>query len=721
MWQSRRMMFAGLAALAAAISPSSEAAPVTGNDHSPLFSPAELRAAGTQRVFKGDANEAAFLLGGIGTGNVSVGARGDLRDWELTHHPDKGHKLPWSYFAIYTRAADGTTRTKVLESRIQPPHSGGSGYGAERQAGLPRFASSTMRGEYPFVWVTLRDPDMPVQVELEAFTPFVPLDADASGIPATVLRYKVRNTSSGRVSATVAGSLANEACAHGIDKATHDFRTSDGLAGLWYKCPDIGERLKCGSMALVAREGNRITHKREWLRGGWWDGAHDYWDDLAGDGQLDPESRYVSKEQPGPHGSRVGGLGIMNDLGPGEEKVFEFILAWHFPKRPRGWWEKKCEKTSEPCECIMDNYYATRFTDAWNAASHLNRNLADLEAKSRTFHKALFEATLPAYVIDALASNITVIRSSTCFRVADGTFFAWEGCHDKVGCCDGTCTHVWNYAQTLAFLFPELERSIRRVEFNLETDADGKMAFRSRRGFGVPDDSWKHHAAADGQLGTIIRLYRDWKLSGDTEFLRSVWPGASRALDYAFKHWDSDGDCVLDSQQHNTYDIEFYGPNSLVNSMFLGALKAGAAMAEAVGDQDHATTYAQALEKSAPLMDQMLWGGEYYIQQLANVTSTATSTAEDACRISCSGSCARMWQGWGTCCRRSTWARRWSRCSGTTCGGVSRITRACSAPTRSTTRRGCCSARGRMAAGRVCRSCTPTRCGPGSSTRWRRT
>jgi uncharacterized protein (DUF608 family) len=168
----------------------------------------------------------------------------------------------------------------------------------------------------------------------------------------------------------------------------------------------------------------------------------------------------------------------------------------------------------------------------------------------------------------------------------------------------------------MAFLFPSLERDFRLTEFNVETDPDGRMAFRTMRLFGGEHD---HYPAADGQMGCIIRLYRDWKLSGDTEFLKQVWDNAKKALEFAFTYWDSDGDFVLDSQQHNTYDIEFYGPNSLVNSMFFGALKAGAEMAEALGDTESAEKYRKALELGSARMDEMLWNGEYYIQALDNV------------------------------------------------------------------------------------------------------
>lgn len=604
-----------LCACAAGVS-SSAGAPAGGAEKLP-FSPEQLRRMGAQRTFPGDAAAAAFLLGGIGTGNVSVGARGELRDWEIMHHPQKRRTLPWTFFAIRTQADDGTSTARVLESRVQPPFTDWGGTAADRASGLPRFESSVMKGEYPFVEVDLKDATLPVAVQLEAFTPFVPLDADASGIPAAVLRYKVRNTSQSPLDVSVAGSLANEACDHDREHTLHDVRREGDRVGLYYSCSEEGkDRLRCGSMALLA-SGGKVSHKREWLRGGWWDGAQDFWDDFCSDGSLEAESKYVARDAGSPHGPRVGSLAVSQSLAPGEEKTFEFILSWHYPNRPRGWWEKKGEPTSSTRELLVRNYYATRYKDAWDVASSLQKQLPDLEKKSRDFHDALFGSSLPADVIDALASNITVIRSQTCFRIEDGTFFGWEGCQDGWGSCDGTCTHVWNYAQTMAFLFPELERSSRRIEFNTETDEEGRMAFRNRRTFNDP--AWTHHPAADGQLGTIVRLYREWKLSGDTEFLRSVWPGATRALDFAFKHWDSDGDFVLDSQQHNTYDIEFYGPNSHINSVFFAALKAGAEMAEAMGEPERAERYRKAFEQGSERMDKMLWDGDYYVQRIADV------------------------------------------------------------------------------------------------------
>ncbi len=178
------------------------------------------------RVLGPNAVAAAFPLGGIGTGNVSLGARGELRDWELTGEPAKGATLPFSFFALQIDPGAGDPIARVLQSRLQPPHSGDQGYYAGELAGLPRLASSRMRGEYPFVWIDFDDDTLPVSVSLEAFTPLVPLDADDSAYPAAVLRYRVQNDSGAPLDVSIAGSLANPVGETGYD--VFHFPTFDG-------------------------------------------------------------------------------------------------------------------------------------------------------------------------------------------------------------------------------------------------------------------------------------------------------------------------------------------------------------------------------------------------------------------------------------------------------------------------------------------------------------
>lgn len=584
------------------------------------------RPAGT-RVLGPDATVAAFPLGGIGTGNVSVGTRGDLRDWELANRPDKGVRLPFTFFAIRAGRPGIEAVTKVLESQLPGPHEGDQGYDAGRLAGLPRLRDSRMRGEYPLLSIDFSDDDLGVDVALTAFTPLVPLDSDASGIPGAILRYRVTNPGSVGVDVTIVGSLANPVGIIGRNvfhfpeysgQPSNAWVDEPGLRGIRYGSDLDPDSLHHGTVVLATTDPS-TTAKPQWLSGFWQDGVQVFWDDLRTDGRLDVETEFSLDSPPYPDWFtrlRVGSLGIVHHLDPGETRDFEFVLTWHFPNRPRAW-QGNINLDNTNADQVVRNHYATAYPDAWAVARHLTTHLPDLERHTRDFHRTLFGSTLPPEVIDAVSATLVVLRSTTCVRLDGGTFAAWEGSFDHSGSCEGTCTHVWNYAQSAAFLFPDLERDARRTEFTRETREDGRMNFRANSMFG--NAAWDFHPAVDGQLGAVIRLYREWRFSGDDTFLEACWPGAKRAVDFAFSNWDSDGDDVLDSQQHNTYDIEFYGANSLANSMFFAALTAAAVLADRMGDPHAADRYRQAAERGAARMDAQLFNGEYYEQKLDDV------------------------------------------------------------------------------------------------------
>ncbi len=608
------------------------------------------------RDFPGDASQVAFPLGGIGTGNVSIGSRGQLKDWEIFNRPGKGTYLPYSFFAIWAQPEGRKAEARVLESRLNPPYSRATGFFPGEVAGLPRLHSSHLKGEYPFVWVQFEDNSLAVEVNLEAFTPLIPLNSEDSGIPGAVLRYRVVNPGPRPVQVTIVGSLSNAVGFDGYDhlgnlkllkRGENRYREEDQLKGIYLSCPGLSSRhLKYGSMALLTVAPD-ITTKVSWLKGGWWDGIHDFWHDFSEDGRLEPASSF-SAPQSNLHSANkmeTGSLGICKKVEPGCEETFEFFLTWHFPNRINNWYDIKdlrflfdreeviriVKSTSLKQKLrfawhtftgkVRKNYYSTLFNDAWEVGLYLYDKLEHLESKTRDFHRALFNSTLPSYVLEALASNISVLRSPTCFRLEDGIFLAFEGSLDNLGSCPGNCTHVWNYAQTAAFLFPDLERSMRRTEFALETDEDGKMNFRTMRVFDQNNSNVDGFPAVDGQLGSFVRLYRDWKISGDDNLVKELWPKASLALEYAFRQWDQDGDLVLEAKQHNTYDIDFYGPNSLSGSLFCAALKAASEMAAYLGYKEEARRYHQASKKSMERLDSLLWDGDYYVQKLDDIES----------------------------------------------------------------------------------------------------
>ena len=360
-----------------------------------------LYSTGYQHVFKSDASKVAFLLGGIGTGNVSIGARGELRDWEVFNRPGIGNYLPYSFFAIWAKAKNSKAVAKVLESKLQPPYSESAhGFNPLQVGGLPRLDSSTMREEYPFVWIDFEDEELPVKLSLEAFTPFIPLNADDSGIPAAIIRYKVTNTTNSLVQISIAGSLSNQQhqanlisslpdpwAFGGVGGARNEYREEGDMKGLSYLSPQFDpSHLKYGNMALMTTA-ERVNIKH-WAEGIFIDGVQDFWDDFCSDGKLEREpstapetSRsFYSRAKPI---LKASSLVICHDLHPGETKQFEFFLTWYFPNRVKSWHEDSCSGQSNPP--MARNYYSKLFTDAWGAGKYLIANLQRLEKGSRDF------------------------------------------------------------------------------------------------------------------------------------------------------------------------------------------------------------------------------------------------------------------------------------------------------------------------------------------------
>jgi len=564
------------------------------------------------RVFTGrQLKMIAFPLGGVAAGAVSLGGRGQLRDWEIFNKPDKGAAPAYAFPSIWAKAGAAKPVARVLESRFQPPYEGSSGLGSNNAPGLVRLASSTFTGEFPLARVDFQDSALPVRVSLVAFSPFIPHEPDDSGLPVAILRYRVTNP--GRVAAKVgiAWSIDNPTGRTQTDTRVNEHRQTANLEGLLMTSPDLPETdpLK-GSFALCvmgagAGDGeSRVTWLRGWERGAWWNSPMLFWDDFSEDGELGPEPAARNG---------VGALCLQRTIAPGAAGDYTFLLAWHFPNRtPRrcGWTAPKGDE-----DTVIGNYYTKRFASAWDAAEYTAQNLPRLEKQTRAFAAALRGSTVPGAVKEAASANLSTLVATTSFRTADGEFHGFEGVNDKAGCCYGSCTHVWNYETSTPYLFPSYARSLRAASFGYDLDDAGAIHFRQKLPSGKERSGF---AAADGQMGQIMHAYLDFALSGDTEWLRGIWPRVKKALEFAWVPggWDADRDGVLEGVQHNTYDVEFYGPNPMCGIYYLGALRAGEEMARAAGDDGAAAEYRRLFESGRKWTDANLFNGEYYVQQI---------------------------------------------------------------------------------------------------------
>ncbi len=554
----------------------------------------------------------AFPLGGVGAGAIALGGRGQLRDWEIFNRSEKGRSPQYAFPAIWVQAGTARPVAHVLESRILPPYEGRDGLGAQNAPGLSRLAGATFTGEYPLARIDFRDARLPVRVRLEAFSPFVPHDAEDSGLPVAILRYRVSNPGKTAAKVSIAFAIDNPVMAEGPGaNATNaarvnEFKEAEGLAGLFMRNPGLeASAPRAGSFALAVLNpaGGHVSHLTGWPKARWWTSPLLYWDDFTADGELGPET--------GPRDA-VGSLCLRRQIAPGGEAEFAFVLAWHFPNRTPA--RMNWSSDAGHGDTVIGNHYCRRFPDAWQAAGHAARKLPGLEQRMRQFLTAIRETTLPDAVKEAAMANVSTLAATTCFRTADGRFFGWEGS----GCCHGNCDHVWNYESTTHFLFPAMARSMRETHLEVSDRMKGQMPIRVNLPLGFQTAGT---AAADGQEGQIIKAYLDWQLSGDDAWLRKWWPSIKRALEFAWVKggWDGDRDGVFEGVQHNTYDVEFYGPNPMCGIYYLGALRAGAEMARAAGDADAAAAYGKLLGQGREWIDKNLFNGEYYVQHIRGI------------------------------------------------------------------------------------------------------
>jgi non-lysosomal glucosylceramidase len=568
----------------------------------------------------------ALPLGGIGTGTVSLGGRGDLRDWEIMNRPAKGYLPGYApyvmnvappVFTIYARGAGGPAVARALAGPLEPAEYEGPRGCRSGNHGLPRFRYASFATAYPFGQVFLSDPEMPVDVRLDAFNPLIPGNADDSGIPVAVLRYVLTNKTRRGVTVGVCGNLPNCIGCDGstttrvwgdVDVPTgaqgnrNTYRQSAALRGIFMESSGVDPRSECwGTMALVTTAQNGITYRTAWATLSWGDAILDFWDDFSADGAVENREPTCSDDTP------TASLSVKRHLAARQTQAVTFVLTWHFPNR-QGWFPSSAPEARD----IVGNYYATRYADAWDVAEQTVPRLDALERETHAFVSAFCQSDLPPLVKEAALFNVSTLRTQTCFRTADGRFFAWEGSHDHSGSCPGSCTHVWNYEHATAFLFGDLARSMREVEFAHATHANGLMSFRTYLPLSRAQEF--AYAAADGQMGCLMKLYRDWQLSGDDAMLRRLWPSARRALAFCWiaGGWDADRDGVMEGCQHNTMDVEYYGPNPQMQGWYLGALRAMEEMARAMGEPAFGATCRDLFERGRAWMDAHLFNGEYY-------------------------------------------------------------------------------------------------------------
>jgi len=549
-------------------------------------------------------NRVAFPLGGIGAGMICLEGTGALTHFSIRHRPEMFNE-PCVFSAVCIKGEKNIAR--VLEGPVPGWKifgNPGTGTGAVGKTyGLPRFSSASFKARFPFGIVCLEDEKLPLKVEITGWSPFIPGDADNSCLPVASLEYHFKNIADRAVDAVYSFNADNF-----LTTGTRTGSVCSVPNGFILRESGTTEKpwLEGAFCAVIDDDNVKINYA--WFRGAWFDALTIGWKNIA-EGQCFSQPP-ITEGTPSPGATMF----VPFHLGPGEEKKINLLFSWYVPKTNLriGKDSPKIKKDNAASLPTYKPWYSGRFASIEDVNQYWRGNYRTLREKSRQFSECFYDTTLPPEVIEAIAANLTILKTPTVMRQNDGRLWCWEGCGDNIGCCYGSCTHVWNYAQALPHLFPDLERSLRETEFNEDQDERGHQNFRAF--LPIRPTTHDFHAATDGQLGGIMKIYRDWRICGDTDWLRRLWPKVKASIDYCRQTWDPDEKGVIVEPHHNTYDIEFWGPDGMCQSFYLGALKAAVIMGTALGED--VSQYQSLYDKGRRYLEEELFNGEYFFQKV---------------------------------------------------------------------------------------------------------
>lgn len=563
------------------------------------------------KVYSGEnIDRIAYPIGGMGAGMFCLEGTGAISNMSVRHRPDVFNE-PCMFATVKVKGFENGA--KVLEGPVPERKRFGaprSALGGEHTSwGLPRFESVSFSSRFPFATISLADNDLPLTVELKGWSPFIPTDQDNSSLPVGALEYTFTNTSDKEVEAVFSYNSRNFMAMNGAPNSVKPIKNGFILS----QDPSDEAKYLKGDFAIFTDNDSTIVN-HSWFRGGWWDPMTMAWNAVA-DGTM-------SENAPIKNGAPGASLYVPFKVRARGSYTLRLYMAWYVPDSHLRLGidavdekDKSDEAPNTPKMEAPQNYrpwYSTKFGSIDDVAEYWVTNYDKLKDNTELFTNTFYNTTLPAEVIDAVASNLTILKSPTVMRQHDGRMWNFEGVGDTWGSCHGSCTHVWNYAQAVPHLFPAMERTLRETEFFVSQNKDGHQMFRSN----LPIRPVKHdfHAAADGQLGGIIKTYRDWRISGDNDWLKMMYPQVKQSLDYCIKTWDPKKEGAIIEPHHNTYDIEFWGADGMHTSFYAAALKSFIEMGKSLNEE--VTEYEKLLAKSVDYMENKLYDGEYFIQNI---------------------------------------------------------------------------------------------------------
>ncbi|MDW8290048.1 MAG: GH116 family glycosyl hydrolase, partial [Armatimonadota bacterium] len=607
-------------------------------------------------------------LGGIGAGSVEIRPDGLFHEWQIFNtggwapqspcrlRPE-GRILPEDCVFVLRVATPGDVQLRYLALRESLHDLYSAGWARAVQ-------SIQFEGTFPLARLHYLDDSLPVQVTAEVFSPFIPLDSRASGTPGFFMRFLVRNVADVPVDVSIAGVLRNMV---GIGQESrlprNRVREVRGAVAIHLQAEGLQpDHCSTGDMTFAAR-GGEVSY----ITGGYRDEYRSlmFWRNRFGikpvsvlrrfreEGQL---PNLASESAPAlPEGIEVGRLtaeeheALLQQLlqhpfvyehyyrlcqvEPSLARSADFLqeVAMHLDElRERGveWgYAALCSRQQVDPECdgealftvswffpnhlspsgaSIGHQYTHWFGSSLEVAEYLMGNASSLRERTLDFVGAIVDSSLPPEVADAVSGQLSTLVKCTWWTQA-GHFGVWEG----LGCCGFHTTDItYQGSFPILALFPELQKAQMEHGAKFQRE-DGRVHHFFTPDFSAVDNGFDR---VDMNPQFVMLVTRDYLWTGDRGYLGRLYPHVVRAMDNTLL-LDRDGDTLPDTDtRRNTYDVwDFQGSPSYICSLWLGALRSAARLAQEMGDSERATKWQELCEKGVQSLIRKLWNGEYFV------------------------------------------------------------------------------------------------------------
>ncbi len=528
--------------------------------------------------------ENGLSLGGLGTGGIQLTTTGALACSTLQNNWMKELKtlLPGSFFAAYAATQDRRC-AKILQASGPPD--------------VVAIGDLTYCGRFPFAEICYHDDDLPVELSLEAFSPFIPYDAKNSAIPAAVFTFKVANQTDGLADVSLAFSWTNDIGAVEDKFRSNENRpgSSPGLTGLTLGT-EREDSLRGHEYAVAVLDDDdlNVTYIANWKASG---ASTPFWKPFSECGEL-PYSENVTEK---PVDIRLslrttptGSVAAKMTLQPGEEREVSFIFTWFMPNHYGS--SRK----------FIGHMYANWFSSAWDVATYVQENLSYLRTKSKEWQAPVYESSLPRFLKEALIANTYILPLSS-WWAKDGRFVLGE---TPGWLMEMSALRPYDLYPTL-MLFPELELMYAEIvsQHQLET---GEIP--TGLGNGTINAPNYRSFRQQNSPSFVINVYLDYLWIGGKPYLEQHYDSVKQAIKFTMT-LDTDGDCLVncDGIYDSAWDTwPVFGTSVYVAQFWLVALRAGEKIAQAMGDVEFAEECRQWGDTAVSNFEEQLWTGDYY-------------------------------------------------------------------------------------------------------------